>query len=143
MKKAYYVFALFVMSMTAINATAQSAEKEIIQAMDAAAAEWNSGNLDGYMQLYDTAATMMMPEGRAGLQAIRGLYEKYYFENGKSKQVLAYDTYQFTPLGPDYGLLTGRFILKVNEKMKERTGTFSVILSRTNNGWKILHDHSG
>lgn len=143
MKKAHCLLVFVVFSLTAISAKAQTPAKEIIQAMDAAAAEWNSGNLDGYMQLYDTAATMMMPQGRAGLQAIRGLYEKYYFENGRPKQILAYDTYQFTPLGSDYGLLTGRFILKANEKMKERSGTFSVILTRTHKGWKLLHDHSG
>jgi len=85
----------------------------------------------------------MMPKGRAGLKDVRGLYEKYYFENGKPKQLLAYDTYEFTPLGKGYALLTGRFILKANEKMKERTGTFSLVFVHTSNGWKILHDHSG
>jgi ketosteroid isomerase-like protein len=40
-------------------------------------------------------------------------------------------------------LLTGRFILKANEKMKEMTGTFSLVFVHTANGWKILHDHSG
>lgn len=111
------------LSMAVLTAKAQTsvAEKQIIQAMNKAAEQWNKGDLDGYMALYDTAATMMMPNGRARLSGVRQLYEKYYFENGKPKQWLAYDTYEYTPLGKEYALLTGRFILKANDKMKERT----------------------
>ena len=134
------LFSLFVLQ----GVNAQSAdEKQIIQSMNEAAEQWNRGDLDGYMALYDTAATMMMPTGRTRISGVRDLYEKYYFENGKPKQLLAYDTYQFTPLGKDYALFTGRFILKANEKMKERTGTFSLVFVRRGSAWKILHDHSG
>lgn len=145
MKKGYRILLLMVLSMTAATVKAQtgSAEKQVILAMNKAAESWNKGDLDSYMALYDTAATMMMPKGRTGLNAMRELYENYYFENGRPKQWLAYDTYQFTPLGKDYALLTGRFILKANEKMKERTGTFSLVFVRGKDGWKILHDHSG
>ena len=143
MKQCYRIFMIMALSMAVVSAKAQTAETQIIQAMNQAAEQWNKGDLDSYMALYDTAATMMMPKGRAGLKDVRGLYEKYYFENGQPKQMLAYDTYQFTPLGQDYALLTGRFILKANEKMKERTGTFSLVFVHTSNGWKILHDHSG
>jgi ketosteroid isomerase-like protein len=111
--------------------------------MNEAAEQRNKGDLDGYMALYDTSATMMLPKGRTKINGMRELYEKYYFENGKPKQLLGYDTYEFTPLGKDYALLTGRFLLKANEKMKERTGTFSLVFVHTANGWKILHDHSG
>ncbi|MGN6165561.1 MAG: YybH family protein [Flavisolibacter sp.] len=143
MKHCYRILMIIVLSMAVVSVKAQTAETQIIQAMNQAAEQWNKGDLDGYMALYDTAATMMMPTGRAKLGGVRALYEKYYFENGQPKQMLAYDSYQFTPLGPDYALLTGRFILKPNEKMKERTGTFSLVLVRRHNEWKILHDHSG
>jgi ketosteroid isomerase-like protein len=143
MKRNYYVFLFMLLSFAVLTAKAQTAEKQIIQAMNEAAEQWNKGDLDSYMTLYDTAATMMMPKGRAKVNGVRELYEKYYFENGKPKQLLAYDTYEFTPLGKGYALLTGRFILKANEKMKERTGTFSLVFVHTSNGWKILHDHSG
>lgn len=136
------LLSILLVAHTAVKAQT-SDEQQIIQSMNKAAEDWNKGDLDSYMALYDTAATMMMPTGRTKLSGVRGLYEKYYFENGKPKQMLAYDTYQFTPLGKDYALFTGRFILKANEKMKERTGTFSLVFIRRGNGWKILHDHSG
>lgn len=145
MKPFLRIFLLLTMALPATVASAQAGadERAIIKEMNAAAAKWNQGDLDGYMSLYDPSATMMMPQGREGIKGMRSLYEKYYFENGKPKQQLAYDTYQFTPLGKNYGLLTGRFILQANEKMKERTGTFSLVMVRQGKEWKILHDHSG
>ena len=145
MKKGHRLLLLMALSIvvTTVKAQIGNTEKEIIQAMNKAAEAWNKGDLDSYLALYDTTATMMMPKGRAGLNAMRELYEKYYFENGSPRQLLAYDTYQFTPLGKEYALLTGRFILKANEKMKERTGTFSLVFFRGPEGWKIFHDHSG
>jgi ketosteroid isomerase-like protein len=145
MKKCFYSLMVMALVMSAgiVKAQAGSAERQIIKLMNEAAEQWNKGDLDGYMALYDTAATMMLPQGRTRINGMRELYEKYYFENGKPKQLLGYDTYEFTPLGKDYALLTGRFILKANEKMKERTGTFSLVFVHTANGWKILHDHSG
>jgi len=125
------------------GSTAQAAaEKEIFAAMNAATEQWNKGDLDAYMSLYDPSATMMLSSGRVGLDSIRGMYVKYYFPGGHPKQELAYDTYQLTLLGKDYALLTGRFILRANDKYPERKGTFSLTMVRKD-GWKILHDHSG
>jgi ketosteroid isomerase-like protein len=137
------MFIALSLSAGTLRAQTGNAEKQVIQAMNEAAEQWNKGDLDDYMALYDTTATMMLPKGRTKVNGMRELYEKYYFENGKPKQMLDYDTYEFTPLGKGYALLTGRFILKANEKMKERTGTFSLVFKHTTNGWKILHDHSG
>jgi hypothetical protein len=144
--KVFFIFCLFwVMGLikNPLNAQSSNPNSQIIQLMDEAADKWNKGDLDGYMALYDTSATMMLPKGRTKVNGMRELYEKYYFENGKPKQLLGYDTYEFTPLGKDYALLTGRFILKANDKMKERTGTFSLLFVHPGTGWKILHDHSG
>jgi ketosteroid isomerase-like protein len=145
MKKCFSFIVFIVLGMLAgtLKAQPDNAEKQVIQSMNEAADKWNNCNLDGYMALYDTSATMMLPKGRTKINGMRELYEKYYFENGKPKQLLGYDTYEFTPLGKEHALLTGRFILKANEKMKERTGTFSLVFVHTANGWKILHDHSG
>jgi ketosteroid isomerase-like protein len=145
MKKYCYLFMVmaFVLVTGTVKAQAGNAETQVIQLMNKAAEQWNKGDLDGYMALYDTSATMMLPKGRTKINGMRELYEKYYFDNGMPKQLLGYDTYEFTPLGKDYALLTGRFILKANDKMKERTGTFSLVFVHTANGWKILHDHSG
>jgi ketosteroid isomerase-like protein len=130
-------------TQTRTSAQEAAAEKEIFAAMNAATVQWNKGDLDAYMSLYDHDATMMLAAGRVGLDSIRGMYVRYYFPGGHPKQELAYDTYQLTLLGKDFALLTGRFILKANDKYPERKGTFSLTMVHRKDGWKILHDHSG
>jgi uncharacterized protein (TIGR02246 family) len=123
-------------------AQADAAEKEIVASMNDATTKWNQGDLDGYMALYDPTATMMTSGGRVGIDSIRRIYVVHYFQDGHPRQQLAYDTYQITMLGKDYALLTGRFILKANDKLPERHGSFSLTMVHRKNGWRILHDHS-
>ena len=144
LKKTNFIFVivLMIISFTA-GAQANEAKHEIIASMDASALKWNDGDLDGYMSLYDSTATMMMKDGRVGDDSMRKMYLHYYFTDGKPKQPLAYDHYEFTMLGKNYALLTGRFILKATAGKPERTGTFSLIFVHRKAGWKLLHDHSG
>jgi len=125
------------------RAQSSSAKDEIIKDMEDAAADWNKGNLDGYVALYDSTATMMTRDGRIGLGDIKDVFVKYYFDGKMPKQQLAYDHYELTMLGENYVLLTGRFILQANSKLPQRIGIFSVIFVHRADGWKLIHDHSG
>ena len=116
--------------------------KEIITAMDNSANEWNKGNLEAFMNLYDPSATMMMAAGPVGLDSIRSLYVKKYFKGSMPKQNLRYTDMKVRFLGKDYALLTGGFTLYGNN-LPERSGRYSLVLTHTKHGWKILHDHSG
>jgi len=140
------VFVCFL--LTGFKATAQVPSdnndpraKEITTAMDNSAEEWNKGHLDAFMDMYDPSATMMMPAGPAGLDAIRSLYEKSYFKGGMPKQNLRYTDMKVRFLGRSYALLTGGFTLYGNG-LPERSGRYSLVMAHTKHGWKILHDHS-
>jgi len=133
----------FLQTASLVKAQKSPAENEIISAMDQAAKDWNKGDLDAYVSLYDDSATMMLKTGRVGLDSIRALYVKYYFVNNMPKQELSYDNYQFTRLGENYALLTGTFKLKATDKLPERNGSFSLVFVRRSTKWKLLHDHSG
>jgi len=140
-------FLLACFALTSIKVQAQTpaqndaATKEITTSMDNSALEWNKGHLDAFMTMYDPSATMMMPTGTVGLDAIRSLYEKKYFDGAMPKQNLRYSDMKVRFLGSDYVLLTGAFTLYGNDK-PERSGRYSLVMVHTNNGWKILHDHS-
>jgi ketosteroid isomerase-like protein len=116
--------------------------KEITAAMQNSAEEWNRGDLENFMLMYDPSATMMMPGGTVGLDSIRGLYQHKYFKGNMPKQNLRYTDMKVRLLGKNYALLTGAFILYGNG-LPERSGRYSLIMVRTKTGWKILHDHSG
>lgn len=115
--------------------------KEITTAMGNSANEWNKGNLNAFMDLYEPSATMMMPGGPVGLDAIRSLYEKSYFKGSTPKQNLRYTDMKVRFLGKNYALLTGGFVLYGNG-LPERSGRYSLVMIHNKHGWKILHDHS-
>jgi ketosteroid isomerase-like protein len=133
----------FLQGAILVKAQKSPAKNEIISSMDKAAKDWNKGDLDAYVSLYDDSATMMFKTGRIGLDSIRALYVKYYFVNNMPKQELSYDNYQLTMLGNNYALLTGTFKLKATDKIPERNGAFSLIFIHRLHKWKLLHDHSG
>jgi ketosteroid isomerase-like protein len=115
---------------------------EITTSMNNSALEWNKGNLQPLMDLYDPSATMSMPAGLVGLDGIRAVYEKYYFVGKMPKQNLRYTDMKVRFLGKDYAILTGGFTLYGNN-LPERSGRYSLVMVRKGKTWKILHDHSG
>ena len=140
---AVVLFLAFAQSNVQAQATnADAATMQITAAMDSSANEWNKGDLESFMIMYDPSATMMMPSGPVGLDAIRALYVNKYFNGKMPKQNLRYSDMQVRLLGEDYALLTGVFTLYGNN-LPERSGRYSLVLIHTKYGWKILHDHSG
>ncbi|HTD98119.1 MAG TPA: nuclear transport factor 2 family protein [Mucilaginibacter sp.] len=139
------LFLLF-LSAFAIPVKAQrsdaKAKAAIISAMENSENDWNKGDLGNYMKMYTDSSTMMMPTGPAGLSVIKDLYEKKYFNGKMPKQNLHYSELKVTLLGKNYALLTGKFTLSGNN-LPERSGRYSLVMVHTNDGWKILHDHSG
>jgi ketosteroid isomerase-like protein len=136
---------ILLLSFLTIQVKAQThvlKEAAIISAMKNSENDWNKGDLDSFMKMYTTSSTMMMPTGPVGLSAIRELYEKKYFNGKMPKQNLHYDEMKVTLLGTNYALLTGKFTL-TGGSLPERSGRYSLVMIYTNDGWKILHDHSG
>jgi ketosteroid isomerase-like protein len=134
--------------LTAIIAVACTNSKKIgktqpsiIELMNQSAKDWNEGNLDAFMALYDTASTFMLPNGPVGMSGMKENYQKSFFNGKMPKQNLRYEEMVVRPLGKNYALLTGKFVLFSND-LKERSGRYSLIFVQRKEGWKILHDHS-
>ncbi len=127
-------------SLASARATA-NAGPELEAALQATAAAWNGGDIDGFMAPYAPAATYMTPAGLIGVEAMRARYLAKYFTGSKPDQQLRFDQLDVRALGTDHALMTGRFTLAGGGKA-EQTGRFSLVWLRTAEGWRILHDHS-
>ena len=114
---------------------------EILALMNQSSQDWNAGNLDAFMALYDTASTFMVSKGPIGLEGMRENYQKVFFIGNKPKQHLRYEDMVVRPLGNDHALLTGKFVLSGNG-LPEKRGIYTLIFVRRGNTWKMLHDHS-
>lgn len=123
------------------NKEINKTQPSIIELMNQSAKDWNEGNLDAFMALYDTASTFMLPNGPVGISGMKENYQKSFFNGKMPKQNLRYEEMVVRPLGKNYALLTGKFVLFGND-LKERSGRYSLVFVQRKEGWKILHDHS-
>ena len=114
---------------------------DITKKLQASATDWNNGNLEGFVSLYDSAATFMTATGLIGVDTLKTHYQKKYFNDTQPEQQLSFNELQVKALGNNYALVTGKFILTGAGK-PEQSGHFSLIFGLTSGGWKILHDHS-
>jgi uncharacterized protein (TIGR02246 family) len=110
---------------------------------DRAAADWNRGDLDGFMSDYARdSLTGFVSNGRVerGFEWIRDHYAPV-FQPGATRDSLRFESLQARPLGGDYALVTARYVLH-KDGATTSSGPFTLVMQRQADGWKILHDHT-
>lgn len=122
----------------------QSAEEQIQAAMQASAEAWNRGDLEAFMEDYLKTEDMTFTSGGKILEGYPALKERYqttYGEDRASMGQLRFDGIKVWPLGDDHALALGHWYLE-REGQESLEGVFSLVMTRTGDGWKILHDHT-
>jgi beta-aspartyl-peptidase (threonine type) len=105
---------------------------------------WNRGDLDAFMSGYlrspDTSYTSA---GTAvwGYDALRERYQKKYGASPETMGKLHFSDLKVFDLGKRNALCIGQWHLERSEK-PAIDGIFSLVLVRTGDGWKIIHDHT-
>lgn len=137
--------ALLLVGCARSGAPAAPAPGHAIAAMlDASADAWNRGDLAGFLDDYADSAAFVTSSGIIhGRDAIERRYQEGYWSGGGPPDLLSFEDIRVTPLGADHALAVGRYILKDrDEGAQTATGIFTLILVRTPDGWRIIHDHS-
>jgi ketosteroid isomerase-like protein len=137
-----FILASFALPLTAQTATNAKPESAIRVVLDAQAAAWNRGDIEGYMDGYDRSPNTEFVGGdniSRGWQTVLDRYKKNY--NSREKMgTLTFSDLEITLLSKDAALVLGRWRLKRTND--EPHGTFSLIFRKTKAGWRIIHDHS-
>jgi len=115
--------------------------------LDAHAASWNAGDLDGFLDAYlDSSETVFVVGGSGvlrGVDTIRARYLQGSWRGGTPASALRFEDVEISPLGADHALVLGRYVLTDRETgTTTGTGLFTVVLARTPQGWRIIHDHT-
>ena len=123
--------------------------KDIRGVLEAQAAAWNKGDLDGFMAGYwnDEKLTFISGGGIAqGWKATKERYEKRYKADGKEMGKLTFSELKVESLGANTALVLGKFELvfekEKDEKKKTARGRFTLIVKKFADGWKVVHDHT-
>jgi ketosteroid isomerase-like protein len=118
--------------------------REVRAVLDRQVADWNKGDLDGFLDGYwNSPKVVFMSGGQRfdGYEAMRDRYHRRYQAEGKAMGHLAFSELEVEPLGPESAMARGRFRLTMPDGTKP-TGLFTVIFRKFPAGWKIIHDHT-
>lgn len=105
---------------------------------------WNKGDLDGFMKSYLNSPKISYTSGGVVVNGYDALKKRYVEKYGSKKDTmgqLSFSDLKITALGTNDALCIGNWHL---ERAKQPTldGVFTLIFSKTNDGWKIIHDHT-
>lgn len=112
--------------------------------LQASAAAWTSGDLDGFLSDYAEDATFVGSSGLIhGRERIREGYVRGYWSAGTPPDGLRFPMIEVRTVGRGAAVAVGRYELFDPETgASTGTGLFSLTLRKTADGWKIVHDHS-
>jgi ketosteroid isomerase-like protein len=103
---------------------------------------WNHGDIDGFMNGYARAkSTIFVSEDKVtrGWETVRERYHKKYSDRAKMG-TLTFSDLEITPLSRESAIALGRWQLK--RAGDQPHGRFTLIFRLTNDGWRIVHDHT-
>jgi ketosteroid isomerase-like protein len=119
-------------------------QAEITKMLTRSAADWNAGDLAGFMGDYaHDSLTSYVTGGHVqyGWQKLYDRYQAAYFAPGKRRDSLTFDDVRVRPLTLDLALCTARFALHRGDSVVA-SGPFTLILQKRGDRWQILHDHT-
>jgi uncharacterized protein (TIGR02246 family) len=118
---------------------------EIRAMLSRSEAAWNRGDLAAFATDYEDSpdTTFIGREiTHGGTQAILDRYRRGY-PTREAMGTLTFSEISVRPLGKGYALANGRFALKRTPAGGgDAAGRFTLVLRKTEAGWKIIHDHS-
>jgi beta-aspartyl-peptidase (threonine type) len=107
-------------------------------------ADWNKGDLDGFLSGYWKSPKVVFQSGGNrydGWEAMRDRYHKRYKAEGKAMGQVAFSGIEIEPLGAQSALVRGAWRLNMPDGSKPG-GLFTLIFRKFPEGWKIVHDHT-
>lgn len=109
--------------------------------LDAQAAAWNRGDLEGYMDGYERSPDVVFISGdrvTRGWQTVLERYKRSY-DTREKMGVLTFSDVEITILTKDTALVFGRWQLRTKGDPR---GRFTLLFRKTKAGWQIVHDHT-
>jgi ketosteroid isomerase-like protein len=122
----------------------QTAEQSIRAVLMAQAEAWNRGDISAFMQGYLQDENLRFASGdtvqRGWLQTLER-YQKHYDTREKMGS-LSFQDLEIQVLSSEWAEVFGRYTLKRDPSVGNDTGLFTLLMSRKDDRWHILHDHT-
>lgn len=145
MKNILLLLLLLVLSLAAFAAGDKGNAKEIQvikSVMQAQAADWNKGDIDGFMRGYWNSPELLFVSGdkvTRGWQPTTDNYKKSY-DSREKMGVLTFSDLEVTILSKDAAVVLGSWSLARTADRPH--GKFTLTFRKFKDGWKIIIDHT-
>ena len=120
----------------------ESIKNEIKVVLDDSEKGWNTGNIEQYMECYRKSEKMRFAGNgnfNFGWENTLKRYKKSYPDK-EAMGRLSFSDVDITVISNDAALVFGRWTLRYPDK--EKTGLYTLLLRKFDEGWRIVHDHS-
>ncbi len=110
--------------------------------LEAQVGAWNRGDIEAFMAGYERSENTVFVGGDTvtrGWQTVLDRYKRNY-DSREKMGTLTFSDLEITPIGNDGALVLMRWHLQ--RAKDEPHGRSTLIMRRTRQGWKIVHDHS-
>jgi ketosteroid isomerase-like protein len=124
-----------------LGQTGPGAGNEIVRILDLQKSAWNNGDIEGFMAYYLKSDEITFQSGNtriAGWETVLARYRRNYPSGNMGR--LDFTDLAVNILSGDAAYVLGRFKLDIGGEHRE--GVFTLILRRTGEGWRIVHDHT-
>jgi beta-aspartyl-peptidase (threonine type) len=104
---------------------------------------WNRGDIEAFMAGYERSPDLVFTAGgdiERGWDEAIARYRERYGGNTEGMGTLDFELLDVRSLGADGAVVLGRW--RVTDSPNDGSGVFSVVLARSADGWKIVHDHT-
>lgn len=116
----------------------------VLAVLETQQAAWNRGDLPAFLDGYERSEDITFV-GREVARGFAGLEARYQRTYGSRERMgtLTFSELEHRPLGAEAALVLGRFALERSEEGGgAASGRFTVVFRKTQQGWRIIHDHT-
>jgi len=125
--------------------TASQQELDVIKVLLKQEAAWNRGDIDGFAQGFKNSPDTLFINGsqiQRGYSSMAAGYHRDYPTRDAMGQ-LTFSELEVHPIDDKVAVCIGRYRLERSKKNGGNAeGLFSMIFEKTENGWKIVVDHT-
>lgn len=124
--------------------TASREQLDVVKVLLTQQAAWNHGDIDAFVETYKNAPDTLMVTHQIS-HGFAGLVEEYRhdYPNKAAMGTLTFSELEARPLDANFAIVVGKYHLERGKKEGGNAeGVFSVVLEKTDRGWKIVLDHT-
>lgn len=117
---------------------------DVIKVLLAQEAAWNRGDLDAFTQSYKNSPDTLFVTSivNRGFEGMLDAY-RHNYPNKAAMGTLSFSELEAHPLDERFAVVIGKYHLDRSKKDGGNAeGLFSLVLEKTDKGWKIIVDHT-